>query len=111
MSYPTGPQTWRSPGRRSGARWRPVAWGTAAIAALVACAPSAAWAQGSETANPGVALKSACRTDYRAHCVGNDPAAPIAAACLAQFYLNLSKNCQAALDAYNAPPSTDTEPE
>ncbi len=77
------------------------------MAALAACAPAAAWAQGSGTANLGVALKSACRTDYRAHCVGNDPAAPIAAACLAQFYVNLSKNCQAALDAYNAPPSTD----
>lgn len=49
------------------------------------------------------ALKSACRTDYRAHCSGNDPAPPIAAACLGQFYLNLSKTCQTALDAYNAP--------
>ncbi len=76
----------------------------------MACSPAAAWAQGNEARNTGTALKSACRTDYRAHCVGNDPAAPIAAACLAQFYLNLSKNCQAALDAYNAPQSeTDQE--
>jgi hypothetical protein len=67
-----------------------------------------AWAQGNEAGSTATALKSACRTDYRAHCVGNDPAAPIAAACLAQFYLNLSKNCQAALDAYNAPQG-DTE--
>lgn len=55
-------------------------------------------------------MKAACRTDYRAHCVGSDPAAPIAAACLSQFYLNLSKSCQAALDAYNAPKS-EVEPE
>lgn len=77
----------------------------AGISALMACSPAAAWAQEGEARNMGAALKSACRTDYRAHCVGSDPAAPIAAACLAQFYLNLSKNCQAALDAYNAPPS------
>ena len=54
--------------------------------------------------NSGLALKSACRADYRAHCSGADPAPAIAAACLAQFYVNLTKNCQAALDAYNAPP-------
>ena len=79
------------------------------IAVLLACAPAAAWAQGSDAANTGVALKSACRADYRAHCVGTDPSAPIAAACLSQYYLNLSKTCQTALDAYNAPPGTDTE--
>ena len=111
MSHLIRPQTSRSPARRGGAGWLPVFWGAAGISALIACAPAAAWAQGNETANTATALKSACRTDYRAHCVGNDPAAPIAAACLAQFYLNLSKNCQAALDAYNAPPSTDAEPE
>ncbi len=108
-SHPAGPQVWRLPGRQGGAGWRPVLW--AGVSALVACGPAAAWAQGNETVNTGTALKSACRTDYRAHCVGTDPAAPIAAACLSQFYLNLSKTCQAALDAYNAPPSTDAEPE
>ncbi len=55
------------------------------------------------------ALKTACRTDYRNHCTGNDPAAPVAAACLAQFYVNLSKNCQTALEAYNRP--ADSVPE
>ena len=54
-------------------------------------------------------LKSACRNDYRAHCVGSNPAPPIEAACLAQFYINLSKNCQMALDAYNAPANEGTE--
>ena len=106
-SRPDGPQAWRLPSRRGRAGW-PVLW--AGISALIACGPATAWAQGNETRDTGMALKSACRADYRAHCVGNDPAAPIAAACLAQFYLNLSKNCQAALDAYNAPQSeTDQE--
>lgn len=59
-----------------------------------------------ETAN---ALKSACRNDYRAHCMGSNPAPPIAAACLAQFYVNLSKTCQLALDAYNAPANGEAE--
>ncbi len=96
---------WRSsqsPDRRRG-RWWTLLW--TGIPALAACVPAAAWAQGSDANNAGAALKSACRTDYRRHCVGNDPAAPIAAACLAQYYTNLSKNCQAALDAYNAPPA------
>ena len=110
ISCPTGPQAWQPPGRRGGAGWLPVFCGVG-ISALAACAPAAAWAQENDKVNPGVALKSACRTDYRAHCVGSDPAAPIAAACLAQYYLNLSKNCQAALDAYNAPPGDNTEQE
>ena len=109
-SHPAGRQIRRSPGRQGGAGWRPVLW-KAGVSALVACGPAVAWAQGNDAVNTGVALKSACRTDYRAHCVGTDPSAPIAAACLSQYYLNLSKNCQTALDAYNAPPSTDAEPE
>ena len=109
MPRPAGRPIWRSPRRRGGAGRLPGFCGVG-ISALVACVPAVAQAQETEKVNPGVALKSACRTDYRAHCVGNDPAAPIAAACLAQFYVNLSKNCQAALDAYNAPQS-DTEQE
>ena len=56
------------------------------------------------------ALKSNCRNDYRAHCMGSNPAPPIEAACLAQFYINLSKTCQVALDAYNAPANAGSEP-
>ncbi len=109
-SHPAGPPPWRPLRRRGGAGWVPCLWG-ASITVLVAYGPAAVWAQENEKVNTGVALKSACRTDYRAHCVGSDPAAPIAAACLAQFYLNLSKTCQAALDAYNAPPGDNTEQE
>lgn len=78
------------------------------LVALLAWGPVAARAQDAGAAATG--MKAACRADYRAHCVGNDPAAPIAAACLSQFYVNLSKNCQAALDAYNTPRS-EAEPE
>ena len=80
----------------------------AAMLMFLICGSTAAQAQASngETAS---ALKTACRNDYRAHCVGSDPAPSIAAACLAQFYINLSKNCQIALDAYNAPANGDTE--
>ena len=77
---------------------------TMILALLVSIStPKIAVAQVNE-GNSGAGLKSACRADYRAHCSGADPAPVIAAACLAQFYVNLSKNCQAALDAYNAPP-------
>lgn len=97
------------PAERDGAGWRPFLW-RAGISVLVACGPVAAWAQGNDAGAAAAGMKAACRTDYRAHCVGNDPAAPIAAACLSQYYLNLSKNCQAALDAYNTP-RTEAEPE
>ena len=69
---------------------------------------TAAQAQASD-GEAATALRSACRNDYRAHCVGSNPAPPIAAACLAQFYVNLSKTCQTALDAYNAPANGDAQ--
>ena len=82
----------------------------AVIAALVAGSPAAALAQNSDSSSTAaMSMKASCRTDYRAHCTGNDPSAPIAAACLAQFYVNLSKGCQAALNAYNAPPGQSEE--
>ena len=76
----------------------------AALLALLVGSSTAAQAQGSE-GNAAAALKSACRVDYRAHCSGNDPTPPIAAACLAQFYVNLSTGCRTALDTYNTPAS------
>jgi len=76
----------------------------AAFFAYVIGSSTIAQAQTNETNSAAAtAMKSSCRADYRAHCTGSDPAAPIAAACLAQFYVNLSKNCQTALDAYNRP--------
>ncbi len=82
----------------------------AAIVMLVAGSSAAAFAQSSDSSSAtAMSMKASCRTDYRAHCTGNDPSAPIAAACLAQFYVNLSKSCQAALNAYNAPPGQAEE--
>lgn len=80
-----------------------------AVAALIAGSPAAALAQSAGPSSATVtSMKLSCRADYRAHCSGSDPSAPIAAACLAQFYLNLSKSCQSALDAYNAPQQDQT---
>lgn len=64
---------------------------------------------GRSSAAAAAALRSSCKADYSAHCVGNDPSAPIAAACLAQFYVNLSKGCQAALNAYSRPAPEPTD--
>lgn len=76
----------------------------AAMLALVAISPAAALAQARDAGSAAaMSMKSSCRADYRAHCIGSDPSASIAAACLSQFYVNLSKGCQTALDAYNNP--------
>ncbi len=80
----------------------------ATLLMLLVGGSTAALAQSSD-GDAASALRSACRNDYRAHCVGSNPAPPIAAACLAQFYVNLSKNCQIALDAYNASTNSGTE--
>lgn len=81
-----------------------------AALALIIGSPGVALAQSNGASSAAaLSMKSSCRGDYRAHCVGSDPSAPIAAACLAQFYVNLSKGCQAALDAYNAPQSEPEE--
>jgi len=79
-----------------------------ALCLMIAGGAAAAQAQ-TRGNNYGAALKSTCRADYQAHCSGNDPAPPIAAACLAQFYVNLSKNCQTALNAYNNPSTEPSE--
>ena len=72
-------------------------------AVMIVCWADAAAAQSTRTPSPqaGEAMKRSCKADYAAHCNGNDPAAPIAAACLAQYYINLSDVCRVALDAYN----------
>ncbi len=71
----------------------------ALLAAAVWAAPG--WAQ--QAADPdaqnAAVLRRVCKADYAAHCTGDDPAPAIEKACLAQFYVNLSQGCQAALDA------------
>jgi hypothetical protein len=56
---------------------------------------SIAWAQ--DTGSQG--LQAACSTDYHRFCTGDDPGAAIVAACLSQYYMNLSEQCRGALDA------------
>ena len=56
-----------------------------------------------ENQNAGQAMTKACTAEYRTHCTGSNPSPPIAAACLSQYYVNLSKGCQVALDAYAHP--------
>jgi len=80
--------------------------------ALAAASPATALAQSAGASSAAAtSMKLSCRTDYQAHCRGSEPSAPIAAACLAQFYVNLSKSCQTALDAYNAPQQKQPEEE
>jgi len=79
----------------------------AAFLAFLFGSSTAAQAQGSDS-NVAAALKASCRVDYRAHCNGNDPTPSVAAACLGQFYINLSTNCRTALNAYNTPPANET---
>ena len=74
---------------------------------VVASLAGSASAQTGPTPAASAALLQTCRTDYAAHCVGQNPAPPIAAACLSQYYVNLSADCRAALDAYNHPGGDD----
>jgi hypothetical protein len=65
-----------------------------------------ATAQTDDAAGLAMALKSQCKADYARRCTGNDPPAAIAAACLSQYYINLSIPCRAALDAYKGAATT-----
>ena len=74
---------------------------------VVAGLAASAVAQTAPSPAVSAALLQSCRTDYEAHCVGHNPAPPIAAACLSQYYVNLTTQCRAALDAYNHPDGGD----
>jgi hypothetical protein len=74
---------------------------------LVAGLAGSALAQTGPSPAVSASLLQSCRIDYEAHCVGHNPAPPIAAACLSQYYVNLSTQCRQALDAYNHPDSGD----
>lgn len=53
--------------------------------------------------DPGTGALRACRRDAEKYCSGLDRMGGGERACLRQFYLNLSKPCQAALDAAARP--------
>ncbi len=77
---------------------------TISLAALLAAVPLLTLsAQGAaDAAAQSAAMQRSCKPDYEAHCTGDDPAPAIERACLAQFYVNLSAGCRAALDAARA---------
>ena len=84
--------------------WLPIA------SFALAMAPTVLLAQTKDPLDAAIAMmRKLCKTDYYAHCVGTDPAYPIEAACLSQFYTNLSPGCRAALDQYHAPQTPDAE--
>ena len=43
-------------------------------------------------------FRVACDQDYKRYCTGDSPGPALEAACLNQYYINLSLNCRAALD-------------
>lgn len=62
--------------------------------------------------DPGAAPLQACRSDSSKYCSDLDRTGGGEAACLRQFYINLSQPCQAALDARGsagAPPGGDDD--
>jgi len=62
--------------------------------------------------DPGAATLRACRSDSSKYCSSLDRMGGGEAACLRQFYINLSQPCQAALDARGsagAPPGGDDD--
>lgn len=83
--------------------------GASLIAVLTVSGPSFGQSGPRPSSSIGEILKRVCKADYAAHCIGNDPAAPIAAACLSQYYVNLSTSCRAALDAYNHPATDQSD--
>jgi len=70
---------------------------TALLAALMLMAATAANAQQQRT--PAVKVRMACQKDYYAHCQGS----VVQHACLRQYWVNLSKGCQAALREFASP--------
>lgn len=54
-------------------------------------------------------FRAACEQDYRRYCVGDDPGAALEAACLSQYYINLSLSCRAALDRQQNPGAAEDQ--
>src|ERR1700761_6591831 len=78
---------------------------TAAIGAVAL--PS--FAQGPSEAQKA-AVKSACRSDYMAHCSSVQPGGEAALQCLAQNMSSLSSGCQSAVRAVEASVAPKNEP-
>ena len=89
---------------------RAAAFRTLTFAMLAAAGWTGAAAAQDAAAQSAAVLKRTCKPDYQAHCTGSNPAPAIERACLAQFYMNLSSGCRAALDAARAAANGDAPP-
>jgi len=52
-------------------------------------------------------FRAACAPDYRQYCAGDNPGVTLEAACLSQYYINLSLSCRMALDRLQNPSAAD----
>ena len=54
-------------------------------------------------------FRAACAQDYRLYCTGDNPGVALEAACLRQYYVNLSLNCRTALDDLQNPTGSEDQ--
>ena len=85
-------------------------WAIAAVTALATAFP--AFAQAPTDAQRS-AIRSACRSDYIAHCSSVPPGGMASLQCLQKNMSSLSSSCKAAVNAIEAPaePKAETKPE
>ena len=81
----------------------------ALLAAAMVAVATASFAQGASDAQKA-AVKSACRSDYMAHCSSVQPGGEAALQCLARNMSSLSPNCQSAVRAIEASAAPKSEP-
>lgn len=87
---------------------RDTVFGALVTAAIVAVA-TPSFAQGASEAQKA-AVKSACRSDYMAHCSSVQPGGEAALQCLAKNMSSLSPGCQGAVRAIEASAAPKSEP-
>lgn len=87
---------------------RDTVFGALLTATIVAVAPPS-FAQGASEAQKA-AVKSACRSDYMAHCSSVQPGGEAALQCLAKNMSSLSPSCQSAVRAIEASAAPKSEP-
>jgi len=54
-------------------------------------------------------FRAACTQDYKLYCTGDNPGVALEAACLRQYYVNLSLNCRTALDDLQNPTGAEDQ--
>ena len=81
----------------------------AVLAAAIVVTATSSFAQGPSEAQKQ-AVKSACRSDYMAHCSSVQPGGEAALQCLAKNMSSLSSGCQSAVRAIEASAASKSEP-